>query len=151
MKRLLKRLIERIYLTFDDNLVYFESTTRCKSRFYYDRIVCPKYESKECILVFIDINGLKHINDTFGHCYGTQHIKNIAEQLQSLKHVYDVCRIGGDEFALVCDVEFTDAELKKITGISYGLVRKRKRDSFYYIVQRADQEMYKMKRAMKES
>lgn len=151
MKKFLKRLIERIYLSFDDNLVYYESTTRCKSRFYYDNIVCRRYESRECTVVFIDINELKNINDTFGHSYGTQYIKNIADQLKSLPNAHEVCRVGGDEFALICDKDFTEAKLKHIQGISYGVVHKRKQDSFHYIVQRADQEMYKMKRAMKNS
>jgi diguanylate cyclase (GGDEF)-like protein len=151
VKKFLKRLIERIYLSFNDNLVYFESITRCKSRFYYDTVVCKYYESKECVVVFIDINNLKNINDTFGHCYGTQYIKKIADQLRALPDTYEVCRIGGDEFAIIGNTEFTDVGLKQIQGISYGLVHKRKRDSFHYIVQRADQEMYKMKRAMKES
>jgi diguanylate cyclase (GGDEF)-like protein len=99
----------------------------------------------------VDINNLKKINDTFGHSYGTQHIRNIANQLKAMENVIHICRIGGDEFAVIGNTDFTDTELKQIDGISYGLVRKRKHDSFEYIIQRADQEMYKMKRAMKKN
>jgi len=143
-----KYLIEKIYLSFDDNLVYYESVTHCKSRFYYDTVIRPKYEYRDCILVFVDINNLKKINNTLGHACGTQHIKNIANELRQLNNVDCVCRIGGDEFALICNICFTDDELSKIHGISYGIARKKRKDSFYNIIVKADKEMYKMKRAM---
>lgn len=148
--KLLKCLIEKIYLSFNDNLVYYESVTQCKSRFYYDTIVCPKYENKECKVTFIDINNLKEINDTHGHQQGTAHIKDIANQLKALRNTCEVCRVGGDEFILICNKDFMEESLKHIQGISYGLVYKRKQDIFYETIKKADRKMYEMKKAMKK-
>lgn len=50
----------------------------------------------------MDLNGLKIINDTYGHTYGDEMLKRIAEILiNTFKE--DVFRIGGDEFVVVCN------------------------------------------------
>ena len=51
---------------------------------------------------FADIDGLKAINDTYGHGAGDAMIRSVAEVLK--KHVGKegtVCRLGGDEFVLI--------------------------------------------------
>src|SRR5690606_21685079 len=60
--------------------------------------------------IYIDMNGLKIINDQFGHDVGDQYLKNFAEILQFVTHKKDfsISRIGGDEFVLLmphADVE----------------------------------------------
>ncbi|MEA5136872.1 MAG: sensor domain-containing diguanylate cyclase [Candidatus Fimivivens sp.] len=59
-----------------------------------------KYE-KNCI-AFIDLDGLKEINDKYGHCEGDFAIKSIAEVMLSTVRDSDiVCRYGGDEFFII--------------------------------------------------
>lgn len=54
-------------------------------------------------LLMIDINGLKPINDHHGHMIGDQLIIRVAQLLKSACRSEDiVCRIGGDEFAIIC-------------------------------------------------
>lgn len=49
-----------------------------------------------------DINGLKHVNDMFGHPAGDQLIKHFAERLQKSIRGSDVAvRLGGDEFLVL--------------------------------------------------
>lgn len=52
-------------------------------------------------IIFADINGLKNVNDKFGHEQGDKMIKAVAEILKKNfgKHIY---RIGGDEFVVFC-------------------------------------------------
>lgn len=53
-------------------------------------------------IIYMDLNGLKIINDTYGHTYGDEMLKRIAEILiNTFKK--DVFRIGGDEFVVVCN------------------------------------------------
>ncbi len=53
-------------------------------------------------LMIIDVNGLKQINDTYGHGAGDTVIVNVAELLKSACRETDiVARIGGDEFAVL--------------------------------------------------
>lgn len=54
------------------------------------------------VVFYGDMNGLKKINDTFGHEYGDKAIKAEAEILRKTFRSTDVVgRIGGDEFAIV--------------------------------------------------
>ena len=53
-------------------------------------------------LVYIDVDGLKPINDTYGHEMGDRVIVETAEILRKTFRVSDICaRIGGDEFAVI--------------------------------------------------
>ena len=54
-------------------------------------------------LLMIDINGLKPANDSHGHLIGDQLIIRVAQLLKAACRSEDiVCRIGGDEFAILC-------------------------------------------------
>lgn len=59
-----------------------------------------------CLLMIVDIDLLKRVNDTYGHPTGDAVILEIAHALRSQSREGDVVgRIGGDEFmALICDV-----------------------------------------------
>ncbi|MEE1181776.1 MAG: GGDEF domain-containing protein [Treponema sp.] len=62
---------------------------------------CIKYEKKGLVL-FGDMDGLKSINDTYGHAAGDTAIKAEAAILKSLFRSSDIIgRLGGDEFAVV--------------------------------------------------
>ncbi len=56
----------------------------------------------EAALLLIDLNGLKEINDTFGHASGDAVLVEVAERLRNIadKSV-TLVRLGGDEFALL--------------------------------------------------
>lgn len=53
-------------------------------------------------IVFADINGLKDINDTYGHQRGDCLIKRVAYVLKDI-FPDKIYRIGGDEFVVICD------------------------------------------------
>jgi two-component system, cell cycle response regulator len=56
-------------------------------------------------LFFVDLNGLKQINDTFGHLAGDQALRDAARLLQHTFRDCDiVARIGGDEFVVLAHV-----------------------------------------------
>ena len=56
-------------------------------------------------VVMVDVDGLKPINDRLGHAAGDELLKQVGEILKSSTRSNDtVCRIGGDEFALLLPV-----------------------------------------------
>jgi diguanylate cyclase (GGDEF)-like protein len=53
-------------------------------------------------LLFVDLDGFKPVNDTFGHSSGDVVLKQVGERLKSVLRAGDmVGRIGGDEFVLM--------------------------------------------------
>jgi diguanylate cyclase (GGDEF)-like protein len=60
-----------------------------------------RYRRKLAVL-FLDLDGFKHINDSLGHAIGDKLLKEIAERLQAALRKSDtVSRLGGDEFVIV--------------------------------------------------
>jgi len=69
------------------------------------------YERKCFSLIFADLDGLKYINDEFGHGEGDIYIMNSAKHLKTFSPSAVVCRIGGDEFMLlVPDISHDEAQ-----------------------------------------
>ena len=58
-------------------------------------------DSGQYIFIQLDINGLKAINDTYGHAAGDSHISAAAEILLESFEGQRVFRMGGDEFLVV--------------------------------------------------
>ncbi len=61
-------------------------------------------EGLEFAVIFLDLNGFKPINDTYGHSCGDDVLLTIAQRLQDSVRSHDlVARIGGDEFVVVAE------------------------------------------------
>jgi diguanylate cyclase (GGDEF)-like protein len=64
----------------------------------------------KCLLVFFDLDGLKHVNDTQGHPAGDSLIIDAAKVLTSVFRESDIIgRVGGDEFAVLSLLEKSDS------------------------------------------
>ncbi|HEV3390900.1 MAG TPA: GGDEF domain-containing protein [Solirubrobacteraceae bacterium] len=60
-----------------------------------------RYE-RPFVLAYVDVRGLKSVNDTEGHLMGDELIKTVADLMKESARADDVVgRIGGDEFALL--------------------------------------------------
>jgi len=94
-----KRIEEKIrYLSFHDaltglyNRAYFEEEL--------ERYNFPRYYPLSIMMA--DINGLKVVNDTFGHDQGDKLLQHLASLLNSISRKGDVvARLGGDEFVIL--------------------------------------------------
>jgi len=103
-------------------------------------------------IFFVDLDGLKNINESFGHDVGDQYICQCAKAVKKL--VKDVFRIAGDEFvALLPDVSETDFHalelklrqvLKKLPSgsASVGAVWEKGRINIPEMVSLADNMMF---------
>jgi len=89
-------------------LAYRDALTGLWNRRYFEERVdeelsrARRNRSHAFSILMIDVNGLKRINDRFGHAAGDEHIAAAARFLVETLRGHDVvCRIGGDEFAVI--------------------------------------------------
>lgn len=89
------------------NLAYYDTLTGLPNRrLFHDRLqhaVANTARSERLLAVFfLDLDGFKFINDTFGHRIGDLLLQAVAERLSFVVRSSDtVSRLGGDEFTLI--------------------------------------------------
>lgn len=66
-----------------------------------DRAVARQSESHRTMIVFVDLDDFKVINDTMGHPMGDALLRHAGQALQNLFPDHMVARFGGDEFGLL--------------------------------------------------
>ena len=81
-------------------------------------------EKNDFAMILIDVDVFKSVNDTYGHAVGDIILKKVATLLKGAFRTIDyVCRIGGDEFAIIM-VEMT-SDLKYTIEDKIASVNKR--------------------------
>ncbi len=61
-------------------------------------------------VLYIDIDGFKHINDTFGHAVGDTFLRAVAARLETVVRAGDTAaRLAGDEFVVLLEASTLDA------------------------------------------
>ncbi|HXP97636.1 MAG TPA: EAL domain-containing protein [Telmatospirillum sp.] len=87
--------------------VYLDALTGLPNRvLMQDRLAqaieTARRDHTQVALLFIDLDGFKMVNDTFGHDVGDDLLKHAADLLrQCLRHSDTIARLGGDEFILI--------------------------------------------------
>lgn len=93
----MERVAERDMLTPLFNRRYFLSAL-------HQRIARVDRYGDRVVLIYVDVDGLKTINDRFGHAAGDFALIEIANRLSAVMRASDVlARIGGDEFGILLD------------------------------------------------
>ena len=115
-----------------------------------------------------DLNGLKHINDTYGHKAGDEYIRAAARMICELFQHSPVYRIGGDEFAVVLsgrDYENREQIKEQLMEISLQNIASGqvvvacgiaeyipgKDTQWHSVFERADSGMYAAKKQLKDA
>lgn len=86
-------------------LAYYDTLSGLPNRSHFKHLLGERFAASAPAfgLIFFDIDHLKTINDTMGHAVGDALISVLATRLTEAKLPGVVCRIGGDEFAVIVD------------------------------------------------
>ncbi|MBD9468192.1 EAL domain-containing protein [Pseudoxanthomonas sp. PXM01] len=88
----------------------------------YNRLQAAIQEGGDVAVLVMDINRFKEINDTLGHDFGDQVLREVARRLRSmLDPAHLVARLGGDEFMVLLDGLSGDAALRQAQALWEGL------------------------------
>lgn len=169
-----KDIMEGMYAKINRRWVYDELTG------IYNRSGLAKYAppfveraklwKKNVAVIFLDLDGLKRVNDIMGHESGDKYIKSMADVLKRCSSDEDILvRYGGDEYLVITAVndrqeveeyisiiereintfnqEQSDVKLSASIGFDYE--DDVENVDLNKIIDRADKEMYKVKRMRK--
>jgi diguanylate cyclase (GGDEF)-like protein len=122
-------------------------------------------------LVYLDLDGFKPVNDTYGHEAGDATLQQVAKLLsQSVRNTDSVARLGGDEFAILVRSPTCEADVQQVAdkavdavrtwdwsavgarlGASAGTVYVATGSSLGDAIREADERMFAVKRKRKSS
>jgi diguanylate cyclase (GGDEF)-like protein len=110
-------------------------------------------------VIFIDLDGLKKVNDGEGHGAGDKYLKKFADAVLSHIRPYDIFgRWGGDEFVIIlpgADSLHAEKVLGRISslfpGFSWGIAQWKEGNDLDSLIRNADEQMYRQKEQKKES
>ncbi len=94
-KRRMRQQLE--YLSYTDSLTGLYNRNK-----YIEAVEALDNEKLSSLgVLYVDVNGLKKMNDIYGHGYGDSMLQNVSKTICThiTKHVY---RVGGDEFIALC-------------------------------------------------
>ncbi|HKX40918.1 MAG TPA: bifunctional diguanylate cyclase/phosphodiesterase, partial [Burkholderiaceae bacterium] len=140
--------------------VFFES------RLHESAKRCDARKGRLAVL-FIDLDGFKPVNDTFGHSSGDRVLEQVGKRLRGLVRQQDTAaRIGGDEFVLllngvtsesaaqiatqaieVLSKPYAIGQREVVISCSIGIAKYPDRCAANKLIARADAAMYAAKRA----
>ncbi len=159
-----------------NHLVRHDDLTQLPNRKHFseslqDALLRCNRSNVPVLLMYIDLDGFKKVNDTFGHDVGDLVLKESARRLQQcIRQTDSVFRLGGDEFGIilehsnhehtivaerVCrrfDAPFSFPNREPIeVGVSIGIARSKGGESEQDFINRADAMMYAAKKTTQNS
>jgi diguanylate cyclase (GGDEF)-like protein len=181
LTRLLSTMLDQLALTLKlERLANTDALTGLANRhFFENQFADLKNRTKESQshqgLLVIDVDGLKLVNDKYGHEYGDLMIQTVAEHLKKICRESDIlARMGGDEFYILLtetnnrSCELATNRLQEVADHLYikvkegaGVVRVpisfsigfscSETDPLDSLIKLADQRMYTSKRIRKSA
>ncbi len=152
-----------------ESIAFKDPLTDCYNRSYAIRELEQAIDLNiNFYVVFIDIDGLKFVNDNYGHTEGDKYIHNIVSILREEFKKGLLCRIGGDEFLVILkkipleEVEmyasaacksanklYVSPECSYQMSLSYGIESYKPGMTYSQLLEQADKKMYHYKKLFK--
>lgn len=164
-KRRIKRQQKQL-----EQMAYYDSLTNVYNRHYFNKIIRQGlWFNQRSVIMFLDLDNFKNINDNYGHLVGDQVLKQFAELLtENIRQNDIIIRFGGEEFIILVPgisleegIEFAE-RLKRLISdsgfiiegqsinitSSFGVVLLQSSgdDEFENSLEKADKALYKAKK-----
>ena len=161
---------ELLHIAHHDAITGIPNRVLFQDRLHQAIAQTNRFKTKTAVM-FIDLDGFKAVNDTYGHNVGDILLKHVAERLKSaVRKVDTVARLGGDEFAIILpdvkkrintqhianriindvsknyDIQKQDIHVSASLGIS---IYPDDTDNIINLINNADLAMYRAKQAGK--
>lgn len=162
----------KIKINYINNLAFTDKLTGIKnSTAYLQEVAYLKNDillkKADFSLFVIDANGLKFINDNYGHELGNELIIKVSQMIKEVFGAEQLYRIGGDEFAVVvyhvstaeCEeyenrfnqvVENQKGKIWAAASIGHATYNEKIDSNYESVFNRADEDMYENKVRMKK-
>ncbi len=157
------------HINFLNNLLKHDELTNLLTRRMYKMSLTKINKRKSAVIINIDVNSFKTINDSYGHSFGDTVLKECARNIQYYFVDYGFAyRTGGDEFAVICNdinqkqIEYTfkciedslipisqKIGIKKLLAYGYNMYTPQNDNDIYQSEKLADELMYKNKTQFK--
>jgi len=111
----IKRAQQKIY-----RMAYCDSLTGLANRVgFYEKLEKTVFEAEETgspiTVMYLDADDFKGVNDYYGHNYGDEYLKKLAQHLNwAVGSEHCIARLGGDEFSVIV----TGSDAKKIDALA---------------------------------
>ena len=115
-----KKVQEKLYrLSYQDTLTGLDNRNR-----YMELLEAGKgLTLEQAGGIYMDLNGLKHCNDRLGHAAGDALICRAADALNEV-FPGEACRIGGDEFVVICCPVTQERFEQQVADLRAALARR---------------------------
>lgn len=115
-----KKVQEKLYrLSYQDTLTGLDNRNR-----YMELLEAGKgLTLEQAGGIYMDLNGLKHCNDRLGHAAGDALICRAADALNEV-FPGEACRIGGDEFVVICCPVSQERFEQQVADLRAALARR---------------------------
>ncbi len=152
------------------DIAYIDNLTGCYKRDWTMQELQKRIDEKlDFTIVFIDLDGLKYVNDNFGHQEGDLYLLIVSKLLKDFFPGMAVCRLGGDEFVVIADgkdykscqsiTKTLRGELNNLSrsndkytmSFSYGITTFEDGMTCEALLNKADKKMYEFKRVNKKA
>jgi diguanylate cyclase (GGDEF)-like protein len=136
-----------------------DALTGLANRLAWDEAIDAYPNGAPAVVVVLDVDGLKAINDTHGHDAGDEVITDVARVLRAAVREDDlVARVGGDEFAVLLGADHSDSAIARINrsfigreshglpqSVSIGCHKRQPGECLREAQRHADDDMYARK------
>lgn len=107
------------YLAHHDALTDLPNRLLLKSRLEHS-LGLAKRNNEKCAVMFMDLDGFKSINDTYGHAAGDEVLKIVSQRMNArIRDTDTLARLAGDEFVIILSAVHHQND---ITAVAKALV-----------------------------